>query len=116
MNASGTEILGPRWVKGDRVLQDRPPHRTTQSQGLLHFLSELRQNHQRGCEWPPKIKAARKSGHATNGETAVLACKSVFPRRHPWVWHRMCDQALTNHSRNKSVLPSEARTELHTGA
>lgn len=60
----------------------------------------------------------KKSEHATEGETVVLACKSdSFPPVADWQWSKMTDsgdQAITNSSQHKFfVVSSETRTELH---
>ena len=67
---------------------------------------------------PPSVKAVKKSEHATEGETVVLACKSdSFPPVVDWLWSKMTDsgdQAIANSSQNKFfVVSSETRTELH---
>lgn len=67
---------------------------------------------------PPKVKAVKKSEHVTEGEGAVLACKSEsFPPITEWVWYKVGDtehQVLTNNSQGKVfVVSTETRTELH---
>ncbi|EPQ08043.1 Basigin [Myotis brandtii] len=68
-------------------------------------------------EGPPKIKAVKKSEHATEGETVVLACKSEsFPPVTDWLWYKINDdgvQIFSNASQNKVVMSSETKTELH---
>lgn len=44
---------------------------------------------------PPKIKAVKKSEHATEGETVVLACKSEsFPPVTDWLWYKINDDGV----------------------
>uniref|UniRef100_A0A4X1VUG2 Basigin n=1 Tax=Sus scrofa TaxID=9823 RepID=A0A4X1VUG2_PIG len=67
---------------------------------------------------PPNVKAVKKSEHATEGETVVLACKSdSFPPVTEWLWYKMSDsgdQVIANSSQNKFfVVSSETKTELH---
>lgn len=64
------------------------------------------------------MKAVKKSEHVTEGEGAVLACKSEsFPPITEWVWYKVGDtehQVLTNNSQGKVfVVSTETRTELH---
>lgn len=44
---------------------------------------------------PPKVKAVKKSEHATEGETVVLACKSEsFPPVTDWLWYKINDNEV----------------------
>ncbi|KAK1342986.1 hypothetical protein QTO34_015755 [Cnephaeus nilssonii] len=128
LDSSDTAILGHRWMKGDRVLQeDSKPDLTTQyevdthesaGQYLCTFLSEpTGRSASVNVKGPPKIKAVKKSEHATEGETVVLACKSEsFPPVTDWLWYRINDdgvQVFTNASQSKLVVSSETKTELH---
>uniref|UniRef100_A0A9L0IR52 Basigin n=1 Tax=Equus asinus TaxID=9793 RepID=A0A9L0IR52_EQUAS len=65
----------------------------------------------------PHIKAVKKSEHATEGESVVLACKSTsFPPVTDWFWYKIsesADQVITNTSQGKFlVTSSESKTEL----
>uniref|UniRef100_G1PD42 Basigin n=2 Tax=Myotis lucifugus TaxID=59463 RepID=G1PD42_MYOLU len=129
LDSSDTAILGHRWTKGDKVLQeDSEPDLTTQYEVDTHesageyfctFLpSEPTGRTARvNVEGPPKIKAVKKSEHATEGETVVLACKSEsFPPVTDWLWYKINDdgvQIFSNGSQNKVVMSSETKTELH---
>lgn len=127
LNASDTEILGHRWMKGDRVLhEDTLSNLTTQyevktdesmGQYFCIFLPESAGRANVDVKGPPKIKAVKKSEHATEGETVVLVCKSEsFPPVTKWLWYKMSDngdQVLTNSSQNKLVVFLEDKTELH---
>nr|KAF6400452.1 basigin (Ok blood group) [Rousettus aegyptiacus] len=90
LNGSDTEIVGHRWVKGDKVLkEDALPGLKTQyeldteeggGQYLCVFLPEVVGKASVNVKGPPKVKAVKKSEHVTEGEGAVLACKSEsFP-------------------------------------
>ncbi|XP_028015117.1 basigin isoform X2 [Eptesicus fuscus] len=128
LDSSDTAILGHRWMKGDSVLQeDSKPDLTTQyevdthesaGQYLCTFLSEpTGRSTSVNVKGPPKIKAVKKSEHATEGETVVLACKSEsFPPVTDWLWYKINDdgvQVFTNASQSKLVVSSETKTELH---
>lgn len=128
MNVSDTEIIGHRWMKGDKVLkEDALPGLEMQyeldteesgGQYLCVFLPEVVGKASVNVKGPPKVKAVKKSEHATEGEGVVLACKSEsFPPITEWVWYKMGDtehQVLTNNSQNKVfVVSTETRTELH---
>nr|KAF6346209.1 basigin (Ok blood group) [Pipistrellus kuhlii] len=117
LDSSDTAILGHRWMKGDKVLQeDSEADLTTQfevdtlespGQYSCTFLSKpTDRTASVNVKGPPKIKAVKKSEHATEGETVVLACKSEsFPPVTQWVFN--------NVSKNKLVVSSETKTELH---
>ncbi|KAF6092511.1 basigin (Ok blood group) [Phyllostomus discolor] len=125
-NGSDTEILGHRWMKGDVLLkEDELRSRTTQyevdtdessGQYFCIFLPDLGRSSV-GVKGPPKIKARKKSEHATEKEVAVLTCESEsFPPVTKWVWYKITeagDQVLTNNSQNKFVVSSDTTTELH---
>ncbi|XP_015420138.1 PREDICTED: basigin, partial [Myotis davidii] len=128
LDSSDTAILGHRWTKGDKVLQeDSEPGLTTQYEVDTHesagqyfctFLSEpTGKTADLTVEGPPRIKAVKKSEHATEGETVVLACKSEsFPPVTDWLWYKINDnevQIFSNASQNKVVMSSETKTELH---
>ncbi|XP_036168861.1 basigin [Myotis myotis] len=128
LDSSDTAILGHRWTKGDKVLQeDSEPDLTTQYEVDTHesagqyfctFLSEpTGRTAGVNVEGPPKVKAVKKSEHATEGETVVLACKSEsFPPVTDWLWYKINDngvQIFNNASQNKVVMSSETKTELH---
>lgn len=128
LGSSNTAILGHRWMKGDKVLQeDSETGLTTQyevdrqeSSGEYSctFLSEpTGRTASVNVKGPPKIKAVKKSEHATEGETVVLACKSEsFPPVTNWLWYKIKDEGIevfTNVSQSKLVVSSETKTELH---
>lgn len=101
LDSSDTAILGHRWMKGDKVLQeDSEADLTTQfevdtlespGQYSCTFLSKpTDRTASVNVKGPPKIKAVKKSEHATEGETVVLACKSEsFPPVTQWVWYKI---------------------------
>nr|KAF6400455.1 basigin (Ok blood group) [Rousettus aegyptiacus] len=114
LNGSDTEIVGHRWVKGDKVLkEDALPGLKTQyeldteeggGQYLCVFLPEVVGKASVNVKGPPKVKAVKKSEHVTEGEGAVLACKSEsFPPITEWVWYKG----------KVFVVSTETRTELH---
>ncbi|XP_036264379.2 basigin-like [Pipistrellus kuhlii] len=128
LDSNNTAILGHRWVKGDKVLQeDSETGLTTQYEVDTHkglgqyfctFLSEpAGRTASVNVKGPPKIKTVKKSEHATEGQTVVLACKSdSFPPVTDWLWYKIKDggiQVLTNTSQSKVVVSSETKTELH---
>ncbi|XP_054431971.1 basigin [Pteronotus mesoamericanus] len=127
LNSSDVVITGHRWEKGDRVLkEDKESSPRTEyevdtdertGQYFCIFLPESVGRTSVNVRGPPKVKAVKKSEHATEGETVVLACKSEsFPPVTDWVWYKMSeagDQVLTNNSQNKFVVSSETKTELH---
>ncbi|CAK6445740.1 unnamed protein product [Pipistrellus nathusii] len=128
LDSSDTAILGHRWVKGDKVLQeDSEADLTTQfevdtlespGQYSCTFLSKpTGRTASVNVKGPPKIKAVKKSEHATEGETVVLACKSEsFPPVTQWVWYKIKGdeiEVFNNVSTNKLVVTSETKTELH---
>ncbi|KAM8765572.1 basigin [Rhynchonycteris naso] len=127
LNDTDTEISGHRWVKGDRVLhEDSQTSRTMEyevdmdervGQYSCIFLPESAGRTYVDVRGPPKIIASKKSEHATEGETAVLICKSTsFPPVTDWLWYKMTDSGhkiLANNSQNNFVVSSETKTELH---
>nr|KAF6346211.1 basigin (Ok blood group) [Pipistrellus kuhlii] len=128
LDSSDTAILGHRWMKGDKVLQeDSEADLTTQfevdtlespGQYSCTFLSKpTDRTASVNVKGPPKIKAVKKSEHATEGETVVLACKSEsFPPVTQWVWYKIKGdeiEVFNNVSKNKLVVSSETKTELH---
>ncbi|XP_061046948.1 basigin [Eubalaena glacialis] len=128
LNHSATEIVGHRWVKGGKVLkEDALPGLRTEydvdsddrsGQYSCIFLPEHAGRTDLEVKGPPSVKAVKKSEHATEGETVVLACKSdSFPPVADWLWSKITDsgdQAIANSSQNKFfVVSSETRTELH---
>ncbi|XP_024424898.3 basigin [Desmodus rotundus] len=127
LNGSDAEITGHRWKKGDIVLkEDELSSRTTQyevdtdersGQYLCIFLSDPKHQTSVDVRGPPKVKAVKKSEHATEGEMIVLTCKSEsFPPVTKWMWYKITeagDQVLTNNSQNKFVVSSDTKTELH---
>ncbi|XP_039694958.1 basigin [Pteropus medius] len=128
LSSSDTEIIGHRWMKGDKVLkEDELPGLKTEyeldtdesgGQYLCVFLPEVVGKASISVPGPPRVKAVKKSEHATEGEGVVLACKSEsFPPITEWVWYKVSDteqQILTNNSQNKVYVVSvETRTELH---
>ncbi|KAM7142722.1 basigin [Molossus nigricans] len=127
LNDTSAEILGHHWKKGDRVLHEDSLTDSTMKYTIdtdermgryfCIFLSDTELRASVDVKGSPKIKAVKKSEHATEGESVVLACKSEsFPPVTDWVWYKMSDggdQVLTNNSQNKFVLSSETKTELH---
>ncbi|XP_054580028.1 basigin-like [Eptesicus fuscus] len=128
LNSSDTAILGHRWMKGDRVVQeDSQPDLTTEyevdpeelpGQYFCTFLSEpAGRTASLTVNGPPKIEAVTKSELGIEGERVVLVCESrSFPPVTEWAWYKINDtgdQLLNNKSQNKFVVSSETRTELH---
>lgn len=128
LNHSATEIAGHRWEKGGKVLkEDALPDLRTEfevdsddrsGQYSCIFLPEHAGRTDLEVKGPPNVKAVKKSEHATEGETVVLACKSdSFPPVTEWLWYKMSDsgdQVIANSSQNKFfVVSSETKTELH---
>ncbi|EPY87274.1 potassium/sodium hyperpolarization-activated cyclic nucleotide-gated channel 2 [Camelus ferus] len=128
LNQSTTEIVGHRWVKGDKVLkEDTLPGLRTEYEVDLDdrsgqysciFLPEHAGRTNLEVKGPPNVKAVKKSEHATEGETVVLGCKSdSFPPVTDWLWYKMSDsgdQVIANSSQSKFfVVSSESKTELH---
>uniref|UniRef100_A0A8C9IL09 Basigin n=1 Tax=Piliocolobus tephrosceles TaxID=591936 RepID=A0A8C9IL09_9PRIM len=67
---------------------------------------------------PPRVKAVKSSEHVSEGETAVLACKSEsLPPVTDWVWYKITDsgdQVIVNGSQSRFFLSSsQGRSELH---
>uniref|UniRef100_A0A2K6KPC6 Basigin n=1 Tax=Rhinopithecus bieti TaxID=61621 RepID=A0A2K6KPC6_RHIBE len=67
---------------------------------------------------PPRVKAVKSSEHISEGETAVLACKSEsLPPVTDWVWYKITDsgdQVIVNGSQSRFfVSSSQGRSELH---
>ncbi|XP_058393758.1 basigin isoform X1 [Diceros bicornis minor] len=129
LNSSSTEVTGHRWLKGGRVLkedalsglstvyevdvdaEDRPGDYS------CLFLPERLGRASISLQGPPNIKAVKKSEHATEGETVVLACKSdSSPPVTSWVWYKLSesgDQVIANDSQGRFlVVDSGTRTEL----
>ncbi|KAB0370308.1 hypothetical protein FD755_018270 [Muntiacus reevesi] len=128
LNHSATEIVGHRWVKGGKVLkEDTLPDLKTEyevdsedrsGQYSCIFLPEHAGRTNLEVKGPPRVMAVKKSEHATEGETAVLVCKSdSFPPIIYWLWYKKSesgDQVITNGTQSKFfVVSSESRTELH---
>lgn len=128
LNDSNTEILGHRWMKGDKVLhEDKLSDLKMEyevdmderaGQYFCVFLPEPVGRTSVNVAGPPKVNAVKKSEQATEGEEVVLVCKSAsFPPVTNWVWYKISgagDQVLTNNSQNKVfVVSMETKTELH---
>uniref|UniRef100_A0A8I5NL30 Basigin n=1 Tax=Papio anubis TaxID=9555 RepID=A0A8I5NL30_PAPAN len=65
----------------------------------------------------PRVKAVKSSEHVSEGETAVLACKSEsLPPVTNWVWYKITDsgdQVIVNGSQGRFfVSSSQSRSEL----
>ncbi|XP_025222461.1 basigin isoform X3 [Theropithecus gelada] len=65
----------------------------------------------------PRVKAVKSSEHVSEGETAVLACKSEsLPPITNWVWYKITDsgdQVIVNGSQGRFfVSSSQSRSEL----
>lgn len=128
LNSSDTHVLGHRWMKGDRVLQeDSVPDLTTEyevdpeersGQYSCTFLSEPAGRTARvNVNGPPKVEAMASSVLGIEGERAVLVCKSEsFPPVTEWTWYKITEasnQVLNNKSENTFVVSLGTKTELH---
>lgn len=120
-------ITGHRWMKGSKVLKadelpglqmeytvDRDDSSGTYS---CIFLPEPMGRADISVNGPPKIKATKKSEHATEGETAILICKSdSHPPVTDWVWFKISDsvdQPIANDSQSKfTVSSTQEKSEL----
>lgn len=130
MNRSDIAVTGHQWLRDGKVLkEDQLPDLHTKYQvnkedsaGKYEcvFLSEPLGSITVNVlvPGPPVVKAAKKSEHASEGETVTLVCKSdSYPPVSSWIWYKMSDsgyQVITNGSQSKfSVSSSETRSELH---
>uniref|UniRef100_A0A8C9AKV9 Basigin n=1 Tax=Prolemur simus TaxID=1328070 RepID=A0A8C9AKV9_PROSS len=127
LNHSATEIAGHRWVKAGKVLkEDSQPSLTTQlevdpddysGEYSCIFLPEPTGRANIPLIGRPKVKAVKKSEHATEGESVTLACKSdSFPSITEWSWFKTAesgDQVIVNGSQSKFFVSSSgAKSEL----
>ncbi|KAL6029904.1 hypothetical protein STEG23_030835 [Scotinomys teguina] len=128
LNSSGVDIIGHRWMRGSKVLQeDTLPDLqmqytvdTEDSSGEYSciFLPEPVGRGNILVEGPPRIKAGKKSEHSSEGENVRLVCKSdsSHPPITQWTWLKTSDsgdQLITNGSESKYVVISTAeRSEL----
>ncbi|XP_028714380.1 basigin isoform X1 [Peromyscus leucopus] len=128
LNSSAVDILGHRWMRGGKVLQeDTLPDLQMQYSVDTHdsageysciFLPEPVGRGSIFVEGPPRIKVGKKSEHASEGETVRLVCKS--DSSHPpviqWTWFKTSDsgdQVITNGSESKYlVISTPERSEL----
>ncbi|XP_033051240.1 basigin isoform X1 [Trachypithecus francoisi] len=128
LNDSSTEVSGHRWLKGGTVLkEDMLPSQKTDfevdpddhwGEYSCVFLPEPTGRADIQLHGPPRVKAVKSSEHISEGETAVLACKSesLLPVT-DWVWYKITDsgdQVIVNGSQSRFfVSSSEGRSELH---
>ncbi|NP_001092265.1 basigin isoform X1 [Equus caballus] len=129
LNDSAAEVIGHRWVKAGKVLkEDALPGQSMEYEVAMDeedssgeyvciFLPEHLGRRSITVKGRPHIKAVKKSEHATEGESVMLACKSTsFPPVTDWFWYKIsesADQVITNTSQGKFlVTSSESKTEL----
>ncbi|XP_011747785.1 basigin isoform X2 [Macaca nemestrina] len=131
LNDSSTEVTGHRWLKGGAVLkEDTLPGQKTDfevdsddlgGEYSCVFLPEPtgRADIQLDAllSGAPRVKAVKSSEHVSEGETAVLACKSEsLPPVTTWVWYKITDsgdQVIVNGSQGRFfVSSSQGRSEL----
>lgn len=128
LNSSGIDILGHRWMRGGKVLQeDTLPD--LQMQYMVDaddrsgkysciFLPEPVGRGDINVEGPPRIKVGKKSEHSSEGELAKLVCKSdsSHPPVEGWFWFKTSEageQNIANDTEGKYVVISTPeRTEL----
>ncbi|XP_011819366.1 PREDICTED: basigin isoform X4 [Colobus angolensis palliatus] len=128
LNDSSTEVSGHRWLKGGTVLkEDMLPSQKTDfevdsddrwGEYSCVFLPEPTGRADIQLHGPPRVKAVKSSEHVSEGETAVLACKSEsLPPVTDWVWYKITDsgdQVIVNGSESRFfVSSSQGRSELH---
>ena len=112
LNSSGVDIVGHRWMRGGKVLQeDTLPDLHTKyivdaddrsGEYSCIFLPEPVGRSEINVEGPPRIKVGKKSEHSSEGELAKLVCKSdaSYPPITDWFWFKTSDtgeeEAITN--------------------
>ncbi|EHH59001.1 Leukocyte activation antigen M6, partial [Macaca fascicularis] len=127
LNDSSTEVTGHRWLKGGAVLkEDTLPGQKTDfevdsddlgGEYSCVFLPEPTGRADIQLDGAPRVKAVKSSEHVSEGETAVLACKSEsLPPVTTWVWYKITDsgdQVIVNGSQGRFfVSSSQGRSEL----
>lgn len=128
LNNSATGVTGHRWLKGDKLLKEDDQQDLTTKYEVTGddrfgeysclFLPEDTGKATLTVDGPPRIKAAKKSEHANEGDSVTLLCKSEsFPSVTTWVWYKVADsgdQVIQNGSQSRFFIShSEARSELH---
>ncbi|XP_059107963.1 basigin [Peromyscus eremicus] len=126
-SSAAVDILGHRWMRGGKVLQeDTLPDLqmqysvdTDDSAGEYSciFLPEPVGRSSILVEGPPRIKVGKKSEHSSEGENVRLVCKSdSHPPVIQWTWFKASDsgdQVITNGSESKYlVISTPERSEL----
>lgn len=128
LNSSGVDIVGHRWMRGGKVLQEDTLS-DLQMQYTVDmddrsgdyaciFLPEPVGRGSIHVEGPPRIKVGKKSEHSSEGENVRLVCKSdsSHPPVTEWSWFKTSDsgdQVINNSSENKYIVISTAeRSEL----
>uniref|UniRef100_A0A8I5ZLB7 Basigin n=1 Tax=Rattus norvegicus TaxID=10116 RepID=A0A8I5ZLB7_RAT len=111
LNSSGIDIVGHRWMRGGKVLQeDTLPDLQMKytvdaddrsGEYSCIFLPEPVGRGNINVEGPPRIKVGKKSEHASEGEFVKLICKSEasHPPVDEWVWFKTSDtgdQTISN--------------------
>ncbi|CAH6779350.1 basigin [Phodopus roborovskii] len=128
LNSSGVDIVGHRWMRGGKVLQeDKLPDLQMQYTVDMNdrsgdyaciFLPEPVGRGDIHVEGPPRIKVGKKSEHSSEGENVRLVCKSdsSHPPITEWSWFKTSDsgnQLITNSSDSKYVVTFTAeKSEL----
>lgn len=130
LNSSGVAIVGHRWTRGGKVLQeDTLPGLQMQymvdaedrsGEYSCIFLPEPVGRGDINVEGPPRIKVGKKSEHSSEGELVKLVCKSEgsHPPVDAWYWFKTSDagdQVITNGTEANSkyvVISTPESTEL----
>ncbi|XP_028627564.1 basigin isoform X1 [Grammomys surdaster] len=130
LNSSGVDIVGHRWMRGGKVLQeDTLPDLHMQymvdaddrsGEYSCIFLPEPVGRGDINVEGPPRIKVGKKSEHSSEGEFVKLVCKSEasHPPVEGWFWFKTSDtgdQFITNGTETNSkymVVSTPEKTEL----
>lgn len=128
LNSSGVDIVGHRWMRGGKVLQeDTLPDLQMKytvdaddrsGEYSCIFLPEPVGRGNINVEGPPRIKVGKKSEHASEGEFVKLICKSdaSHPPVDEWAWFKISDtgdQTISNGTEGKYIVVSTPEmTEL----
>lgn len=127
LNSSGIDIIGHRWMRGGKVLQeDTLPDLQMKytvdaddrsGEYSCIFLPEPVGRGNINVEGPPRIKVGKKSEHASEGEFVKLICKSEasHPPVDEWVWFKTSDtgdQTISNGTETNSKYVIISTPEL----
>uniref|UniRef100_A0A2K5KS93 Basigin n=1 Tax=Cercocebus atys TaxID=9531 RepID=A0A2K5KS93_CERAT len=125
LNDSSTEVTGHRWLKGGAVLkEDTLPGQKmdfeVDSDDLSGeyscvFLPEPTGRADIQLDGAPRVKAVKSSEHVSEGETAVLTCKSEsLPPVTNWVWYKITDSGdqTSSEGTDQAVVTLRVRSHL----